>query len=91
MGKISRIVYVFMLISLQQISFLHARDLKNLSLNGKWELYYGLYDKSAPVTPVELKDRNWPVIPAAFLLLAAAGVLVGRLVARFPLISGRSG
>jgi beta-mannosidase len=36
----------------------------NITLCGEWNLFYGLYDKNAPGTPDELKNRNWPMIPA---------------------------
>ena len=43
---------------------LHAQNKKSISLNGSWKLYYGLCDKNAPVTPDELKSKNWPMIAA---------------------------
>ena len=44
--------------------FLNAQTNESISLNGKWKLYYGLYDKNAPETPERLNNKNWPVIPA---------------------------
>ncbi len=51
-----------------------------IPLNGPWKLSYGLYDKSAPQTPAELKAQGWPEIPATVpgnveLDLLAAGVI----------------
>ena len=53
---------------------------RTVSLNGPWRLSYGLFDKSAPQTPAELKASNWPQIPATVpgnveLDLLAAGII----------------
>jgi len=51
-----------------------------ISLNGPWKLYYGPYDKNAPATPNELKNKNWPMVPATVpgnveLDLLASGII----------------
>ncbi len=43
---------------------LFAQDNKSVSLNGDWELCYGIYDRNTEITPDELKNKDWPVIPA---------------------------
>jgi beta-mannosidase len=44
--------------------WLYGQKNINITLSGEWKLYYGLYDKNAPGTPDELKNKNWPVISA---------------------------
>lgn len=51
---------------------------KTISLNGRWELSYGLCDREAPTTLGEAKAQGWETIPATVpgnveLDLAAAG------------------
>jgi beta-mannosidase len=46
-----------------QVSILNAQDNENASLNGEWNLSYGIFDRTTPVTPDDLKNKNWPVIP----------------------------
>ena len=65
---------------LVQVLSLEAKNNENISLNGLWKLYYGLSDKSAPSTPDELNNSNWPQIPATVpgnveLDLMAAGLV----------------
>ena len=43
---------------------LFAQVNTNISLNGEWELSYGLKDKNSPENPDELKDGNFKVISA---------------------------
>ncbi len=43
---------------------LQAYDHNCITLNGSWNLYYGLYDKNAPATPDDLMIKNWSMIPA---------------------------
>jgi beta-mannosidase len=43
---------------------LNAQDMTGISLNGKWDLSYGVYDSNAPIAPDELKNKDWPTIPA---------------------------
>ena len=43
---------------------LQAQNNMGISLNGSWKLYYGPYDKNAPVTPDGLKNKNWQEVPA---------------------------
>ncbi len=52
----------------------------SITLNGEWKLYYGLYDKNAPVNPDELNKRNWPYVSAIVpgnveLDLMSAGII----------------
>jgi len=59
---------------------LNAQPNEHISLNGKWDLYYGLYNEKSPSTPLELKDSQWPEIPATVpgnveLDLLAAGIV----------------
>jgi len=59
---------------------LHAQTNENITLNGKWDLYYGLYNEQSPSTPRELKNSQWPEIPATVpgnveLDLLAAGIV----------------
>ncbi len=51
------------LILLQGI-ILHAQNNTSVSLDGDWQLSYGIYDRDNEVTPDELKSKDWPVIPA---------------------------
>lgn len=53
-------ISLFLFISLQ----IQSQVKKPISLDGSWKLYYGLYDKKAPVTPDDLKSKNWPEISA---------------------------
>ena len=51
-----------------------------ISLDGSWRLSYGLFGKSSPVTPDELKSSNWPEIAATVpgnveLDLQASGII----------------
>lgn len=43
---------------------LFCQENTNISLCGAWKLYYGPHDKNAPANPVELKNKNWPMITA---------------------------
>lgn len=43
---------------------LNAQYNASVSLNGNWQLSYGIYDRDREVNPDDLKSRNWPVIPA---------------------------
>jgi beta-mannosidase len=52
------IIIVFIL----QGCILNAQNIASVSLNGEWKLCYGIYDRNTPVTPDELKNKNWPVI-----------------------------
>ncbi len=61
-------------------TILFAQVKTNISLNGEWELAYGLKDKNSPNNPDELSNENWTVIPATVpgnveLDLLAAGVI----------------
>ncbi|MGV8137252.1 MAG: glycoside hydrolase family 2 protein [Mangrovibacterium sp.] len=62
MKKICKLT--FLIFFLIKVSFLSAEDLKNISLDGSWKLYYGLCDGNAPITPDELKNSNWPSLLA---------------------------
>jgi len=54
----------FLLATLLVGNWLYGQDRSGNSLNGEWKLSYGPYDKKSPENPFELKDKNWPVIPA---------------------------
>ena len=54
------IMFAFIL----QGCLLNAQPATGVSLNGEWNLCYGIYDSNAPVTPDELKNMDWPTIPA---------------------------
>jgi len=54
-----RIPIVLMIL---QVCILNAQDIVNVSLNGEWNLSYGVFDRTTTVTPDELKNKNWPVI-----------------------------
>lgn len=61
-------------------SLINAKDIRNLSLNGKWQLYYGQYSSNSPSTPDELDKSGWPQISATVpgnveLDLLAAGII----------------
>lgn len=43
---------------------LYGQNNTTKTLNGAWKLYYGPYDKNAPMTPDEIKLGKWPEIPA---------------------------
>jgi beta-mannosidase len=45
-------------------SALQAQNQAGITLNGPWKLSYGLYDANAPHSPVQLKTKNWPEVPA---------------------------
>ena len=45
-------------------NWLYSQNTTNISLCGEWKLYYGPYDKNDRATPDELRNRNWPGIPA---------------------------
>ena len=63
-GLIQRIAWkrtIIILIILQGC-ILNAQNTASISLNGEWKLSYGIYDRNTPVTPDDLKDKNWPVI-----------------------------
>jgi len=53
-----------MIFILFQGYFLNAQNLKSVSLNGFWTLYYSVQNKNIPVTPDELKTNSWSKIPA---------------------------
>lgn len=61
-------------------TWLYAQNNSGISLSGEWKLFYGLYDLNAPGNPDELKNKNWPEIPATVpgnveLDLLAAGII----------------
>lgn len=66
---------------LQVLSFyLQAQNNTGMSLNGFWKLYYGLYDKNAPATPDDLKNKNWQMVQSTVpgnveLDLLSAGII----------------
>jgi beta-mannosidase len=45
-----------------QACMLNAQHSTSISLDGEWQLCYGLHDRNTPVAPDELKNREWPVI-----------------------------
>lgn len=60
--------------------FLNAQNLKSVTLNGTWTLYYSVQNKNTPATPDELKNNLWTKIPATVpgnveLDLFAAGTI----------------
>jgi beta-mannosidase len=55
---------IFFLAFIISGSWLYSQENMNITLNGKWELSYGLYDMNNPGTPDERKDKNWPMIEA---------------------------
>lgn len=57
---------IFLVLILVRGFFVNAQEqeIMPLSLNGKWKLTYGLFNKNAPTTPGELRNKDWPVITA---------------------------
>jgi beta-mannosidase len=54
----------FIILFLLQGNFLIAQNKESISLNGEWELCYGIDDKTSPASPDELKNKGWQFIPA---------------------------
>ena len=55
------ITFIFFLYS----CFLCAQRTESISLNGEWKLCYGIYDRNSSLTPDDLRNKEWPVIPAS--------------------------
>lgn len=55
---------ILFILCVLHFGFLNAQHNESLSLNGMWKLSYGIYDRNTPVTPDDLKNKDWPVIPA---------------------------
>lgn len=75
-----KILVLLVTIFLFSTSNLIAQGVSQISLNGNWQLRYGLYDKNAPTTPEKLKNINWPKVSAKVpgnveLDLLAAGIV----------------
>ncbi|HNW56729.1 MAG TPA: glycoside hydrolase family 2 TIM barrel-domain containing protein [Bacteroidales bacterium] len=71
---------IILLISLVLGNCLYAQKSISKSLDGEWNLYYGVFDKNAPANPDELVRKNWPMIKAVVpgnveLDLLAAGII----------------
>jgi beta-mannosidase len=71
---------ILIVLILLQGYFLNAQNLKSVSLNGSWSLYYSVQNKNTPATPDELKTNSWTKIPAIVpgnveLDLLAAGAI----------------
>ena len=69
-------LFLFFLIIFATLSMSAQNEI--VSLNGQWNLTYGLCDKNAPATPDELKASGWESITATVpgnveLDLVAAG------------------
>jgi beta-mannosidase len=56
--------FLFLAILVYYGDCLLGQSKTNIPLCGDWKLYYGLYDKNAPRSPDELKNKNWPMITA---------------------------
>ena len=57
-----------------------SQNSRNVSLDGQWNLYYAPYSEDGPLTPAELNNSNWPVLPAKVpgnveLDLLSAGII----------------
>jgi beta-mannosidase len=73
-----RVILIFLVIL--HGSLMKAQEMKSISLDGEWKLFYGPYDKYAPADPEGLKNLKWPWIPAAVpgnveLDLLASGIV----------------
>ena len=64
MVKLSKTAFILILIFFLKANFVSGQSAANNSLNGTWKLHYGLRDSDAPTNPDELKNKNWPEIPA---------------------------
>ena len=56
-----RILTILLLLS---GNWIYSQGIVKSNLCGRWQLSYGIYDKNAPVTPYDLKMKNWQEIPA---------------------------
>lgn len=45
-------------------NLLYGQKIQTISLNGNWKLSFGVADVNSPKSPLELKTKNWPSIPA---------------------------